>query len=164
MSELPSYVLERVFDAPRALLWRTWTEPDLLSRWYGPNVETITHRLDLKPGGLWLVEMKWSGKSSYQRVEYLDVSRPERLVWLQANANADWNIVANSMMPDWPRLLLTVVTFEDDGDRTRLRLTWTPHEATQTEIACFAAAIDRMGRGWNAGMDLLEKLLAELRA
>jgi hypothetical protein len=42
-------------------------------------------------------------------------------------------------------------------------LTWVPHEASEAEIACFAAAIDRMGKGWNAGMELLAKLLAELQ-
>jgi len=59
MSDLPIYVLERVFDAPRELVWKAWTDPKLLPRWYGPNVETIIHRLDVKPGGLWLNEMKW---------------------------------------------------------------------------------------------------------
>ena len=68
MGALPTYVLERVFDAPREHVWKAWTDPKLLPRWYGPKVETIVHRLDLNPGGLWLVEMKWSGKSSYQRV------------------------------------------------------------------------------------------------
>jgi hypothetical protein len=68
------------------------------------------------------------------------------------------------MMPDWPRVLLTTVTFEEDGTGTRMRLTWEPHEANAAEIAFFAAAIDRMGKGWNAGMELLAKLLAELQA
>jgi uncharacterized protein YndB with AHSA1/START domain len=84
--DLPAYVLDRVFDAPRELVWRAWTDPKLLPRWYGPNMETIVHGLDLKPGGLWLVEMKWSGKSSYQRIEYMDVTPPERLVWLHSNS------------------------------------------------------------------------------
>ena len=164
MSDLPTYVLDRTFNAPRELVWRTWTEPALLARWYGPNVETITHRLDLKPGGLWLVEMKWGDKSHFQRVEYTEVVAPERLVWLHANADADWNAAANPMMPDWPRLLLTTVTLEEEGDTTRLRLTWVPHEASAAEIACFAAAIDGMGKGWNAGMAQLEKLLEELQS
>ena len=75
MGDLPNYVLDRVFDAPRELVWKTWTDPKLLPRWYGPNVETIVHRLELKPGGLWLVEMKWGGNSMYQRVEYTEVVR-----------------------------------------------------------------------------------------
>ena len=44
-------------------------------------------------------------------------------------------------MKDWPRVLLTTVTFEEDGAQTKLRLTWVPHEASEAEIACFAAAI-----------------------
>ena len=67
MSDVPTYVLERLFDAPRDLIWKTWTDPDLVARWYGPNVETIIHRLDAKPGGLSLVEMKWGEASKFER-------------------------------------------------------------------------------------------------
>lgn len=164
MSELPTYVLDRVFDAPRELVWRAWTDPVLLPRWYGPRVKTIVHGLDLRPGGLWLIEMQWGGKSHYQRVEYTDVIPRQRLVWLHSSSDADWNIIPSPMMADWPRVLLTTVTFDDDGGRTRLRLTWVPHEASAAEIACFAAAIDGMGKGWASGMELLATLLVELQA
>ena len=164
MSELPTYVLERLFDAPPELVWKTWTDPKLLSRWYGPNVETIIHRLEVKPGGLWLNEMKWGGNSSYQRAEYTEVVEPERLVCLLSNTDASWNIAANPRMPDWPRVLLTTVTFAEEGGKTKMRLTWVPHEAREAEIACFAAAMDGMGKGWGAGMKLLAELLTELQA
>ncbi|MCG8542842.1 MAG: SRPBCC domain-containing protein [Alphaproteobacteria bacterium] len=164
MSDVPTYVLERVFDAPQELVWKTWTDPELLPRWYGPRVETVIHRLDLKPGGLWLLEMKMGDKSGYQRVEYTEVTPTERLVWLHANADSDWNITSNPMMPDWPRILLTTVTFEEADGQTKLRLTWVPHEASEAEIACFKAAIDGMDKGWGAGMELLAGLLAELQA
>ena len=67
-------------------------------------------------------------------------------------------------MPDWPRVLLTTVTFEEDGVQTKLRLTWVPHDSSEAEIACFAAAMDGMDKGWGAGMELLAELLAELQA
>jgi hypothetical protein len=51
------------------------------------------------------------------------------------------------MMPDWPRVLLTTVTFEEAGARTKLRLTWIPHEPSEAEVACFASAIERIGKG-----------------
>ena len=164
MSDLPTYVLERVFDAPRELVWKTWTDPDLLTRWYGPRVETIVHRHDLKPGGLWLGEMKWDGNSNYQRVEFTEVDPPSRLVWLHSVSDAEWNVTANPMMPDWPRVLLTTVTFEDDGGQTKLRLTWVPHEATEAELACFSGALAGLDKGWGAGMELLAELLTELQA
>jgi uncharacterized protein YndB with AHSA1/START domain len=163
MTDLPTFVLERTFDAPQELVWRTWTEPDLVSRWYGPNVETIVHRLDPRPGGLWLIEMRTGTGQYRQRAEYTVVDPPERLECLLSSADGDWNITASPMMADWPRVLLTTVTLSDNAGRTDLRLTWTPHEATEAEIACFAAAMEGMGSGWGAGMELLAELLRELR-
>lgn len=161
---LPEFVIERRFDAPRELVWRTWTEPDLLARWYGPGVETLVHRMDVQPGGLWLNEMKFGSGSHYQRVEYTEVVPPERLVWLHSVSDGNWNVIANPMIPDWPRVLLTRVIFTPDGDGgTAVRLTWTPHEASASEIACFAGAIDNLGKGWGKGMDMLAELLAELQ-
>jgi len=164
MAELPTYVLEREFDAPRELVWKAWTDPKLLPQWYGPNVETIVHKLEVKKGGLWLGEMKWGGNSNFQKVEYLEVEEPERLIWLHSVSDENWNIIANPMMPDWPRTLLTTVTFTEEGNKTSLRLTWVPHESSEAEISCFANAIAGMDKGWASGMDLLEKLLAELKA
>jgi len=65
----------------------------------------------------------------YQRVEYTEVTPPERLVWLESSSDADWNIIPSPMMADWPLVLRTTVTFEEDGGQTKMRLTWTPHEA-----------------------------------
>ena len=163
MRELPTYVLEREFHASRELVWKSWTDPDLLQRWYGPGAETIIPRLDPRPGGLWLLEMRWGENSSYQRVEFTEVSPPERLVWLHSVADANWNVIENPMASDWPRVLLTTVILKGNDRRTRLRLTWTPHEANEIEIAGFAAALANMDQGWGVGMELLAKLLAELQ-
>jgi hypothetical protein len=93
-----------------------------------------------------------------------EVTPPRRLVWLHSSSDADWNIIPSPMMADWPRVLLTTVTFDEDGRQTRMRLSWVPHEASTAEIACFAAAIDGLDKGWAAGMALLAELLAELQA
>ena len=73
MTDLPTYVLERVFDSPRNLVWKAWTDTDLVSHWYGPGVETIIHELDVKPGGQWLLEMRMGGGAQYQRLDYVAV-------------------------------------------------------------------------------------------
>ena len=163
MRDLPTLVIVREFDAPRELVWRAWTDRDLLPRWYGPRVETIVHRLDLVEDGLWLVEMRWAGNSSYQRAEYTEIVRPARLVWLHSVADRDWDVIPEPRMAGWPRVLLTTVTFEDVGERTRMRLTWEPHEAGEAEVSCFWAAKDGVGKGWEAGLDLLAELLAQLQ-
>ena len=164
MTELPMFVMEREFDAPRELVWRTWTEPELLGHWYGPGVETVVHKLDVRVGGAWLNEMKMGERSGYQRCDYTEVVKPERLAMLMSTTDADWNLAANPMMPDWPRVLLTTVTFEDAGSKTKMRLEWSPHEATDAEIACFVGVVENLGKGWGAGMVMLEEMLADLQA
>ena len=163
MSDTPEYVIDRVFDAPRDMVWRAWTDPELLAQWYGPRVETIIHEFDLTPGGLWLNEMKMGDKSHLSRSEFMEIVPLEKLVWHQSNTDKAWNIISNPMMPDWPRVIATIVTFADAGAKTKVRLVWTPHEATDAEIACFAGAMDGFGKGWGAGFAILDEMLAELQ-
>ncbi|MEX0284858.1 MAG: SRPBCC domain-containing protein [Paracoccaceae bacterium] len=165
MTDLPIYVLDREFNAPRDLVWRTWTEAEFLSHWYGPGVTTIIHKLDVRAGGVWLNEMKMGDRSAYERMDYTQVDPKTRLEWHHSVTDADWNPAANPMMPDWPRVLLTVVTFTDLADgRTAVRLTWTPHEANDAEIACFTGAMAGLDQGWGKGMQVLEDLLETLKA
>ncbi|MEM7358432.1 MAG: SRPBCC domain-containing protein [Pseudomonadota bacterium] len=163
MSDLPEYKLERTFDAPRELVWRAWTDPELLQQWYGPGVETIIHKFDLQVGGEWLNEMKWGGNSNYQRVVFQEVNEPEKMVWHHYSAtDAEWNTAPNPMMPDWPALLLTTVTFTELGDRTAVCLTQVPMDASEAEITCFAEMMKGMDKGWGSGFDIIEQILAEL--
>lgn len=164
MSELPEYVLDREFDAPREMVWRAWTDPELLNRWYGPGAETIIHKFDLKPGGLWLNEMKWGDKSNFQKVVFQEVTPPSKLVWHHYSSDSDWNIAPNPMMPDWPKSLLTTVTFEDLGTKTNVQLTQIPMDATDAEIACFAKMMAGMDKGWGSGYAIMDELFAELQA
>ena len=70
MRDIPEYKLDRVFDAPGEMLWRAWTDPELLQRWYGPGVESVIHQFDLEPGGAWLNEMKFGENSNYQKMVF----------------------------------------------------------------------------------------------
>lgn len=165
MSDLPEYEYEREFDAPVDLVWRAWTDPELLSRWYGPNVETIIHQFDLEPEGCWLNEMKWGDNSNYQKVVFKEISAPNKMTWHHHSCtDAEWNDMANPMMPDWPHLLLTTVSFAEVDNKTKVRLSQIPLECSDAEIACFAEAMANMDKGWGAGFEILHNLLNELQA
>jgi len=138
--------------------------PFFCSAGTAPGVETVIHKFDLEPDGVWLNEMKMSGGSNFQKIIFKEVSKPEKLVWHHCSADADWNIAANPMMPDWPRILLTTVTFEEKGDQTNVRLSQIPLDATDAEIACFAKMKDGMSGGWGSGYAIIDELLAELQA
>ena len=165
MSESAEYKFDRIFDAPRELVWRAWTDPDLLHRWYGPGAETIIHKFDLRAEGMWLNEMKWGDKSHFQKVVFKEVTPPSLLVWHHySSTDSDWNSTPNPMMADWPSLLLTTVIFEDMGDKTNVRLSQVPIEATDAEIACFAEMMAGMDKGWGSGYKIMDEMLVELQA
>ena len=50
------------------------------------------------------------------------------------------------------------------GDKTKVRLVWTPVNASEAEIACFAGAMNKMGGGWESGYAIIDEILAELQA
>ena len=162
MSELPEFVLDRLFDAPRELVWKAWTDPELLQHWYGPGVDTVIHKFDLKPDGVWLNEMKMGQGSNFQKAIFKEVCEPEKLVWHHCSTDADWNVAANAMMPDWPRILLTTVILSEQGDQTNVRLSQSPLDATDAEIACFAQMKDGMSGGWGGGYAIIDEILAKL--
>ena len=113
---------------------------------------------------MWLNEMKWGDKSDLSRMVFQEVVPLEKLVWLHSSTDAEWNVTSNPMMADWPRVLLTTVTFEDAGEKTNVRLTMVPLDATDAEIACFAGAMAGMDKGWGSGYKVLDELLSELLA
>ncbi len=163
MAERPEYILNHVFAAPLALVWKCWTDPKLLHRWYGPNVETTIHKFDLRAGGEWLNEMKWNGKSDFSKMSFQEIVPLQKMVWHHSSTDALWNITANPMMPDWPRALLTTVTFVENDGSTHVRLSQIPINPTEAEITCFANVMSRMDKGWGSGYEIMETILAELQ-
>lgn len=164
MNDLPELIIDREFDAPRELVWRAWTEPELLGRWYGPNIETVVHEFNLEPGGVWLHEMKMSKGSSFQKAIFQEVTPPEKLVWHHYSfVNAQGDIVENPMMQDWPAILLTTVTFQEVGEKTNVRLSQLPFESADNQIAGFAKMKDKMSGGWGKGYEIIDTLLTELK-
>jgi uncharacterized protein YndB with AHSA1/START domain len=165
MNELPELTIDRIFDAPRDMVWRAWTDPEFLHRWYGPNIETVIHKFDLEPGGSWLNEMKMGDNSYFSKMIFQSVIEPEKLVWHHhSSTDSNWHDTANPMMADWPPILLTTVVFESLGDKTNVRFSQVPVEATDAEIACFAQAKDNMSAGWGKGFAIIDALLVELQA
>jgi len=164
LADLPQYVLDRAFAAPREMVWKAWTDPKLLSHWYGPNIETVIHKFDLHPGGLWLNEMKMGDTSMLSKSVFGEVVPGERLTFDQSSTDKDWNVVASPMMPDWPKVISNVITFEDAGDSTKLRLVWSPVDPTEAELACFEGAVSNMGKGWESGFAILDEMLKDMQA
>jgi uncharacterized protein YndB with AHSA1/START domain len=113
------FTLTRVFEAPREVVFRIWTDPKYVALWWG--IEGATNpvcELDVRPGGRWRIDMRTAGGTVYQNGGvYLDVVENERLV------STD---VSDPESPAWmgspPGDRLNTVTFEDAREGTRVTL------------------------------------------
>ena len=104
------------------------------------------------------------GNSDFSKMIFQEVTPLNKLVWHHCSTDANWSISSNPMMPDWPRVLLTTVTFTQSGDKTNVRLSQIPLDATDAEIACFAKMKDAMSGGWGGGYAIIDDVLAEMKA
>lgn len=132
-------VLERVFDAPRELVFAMFREPEHLRRWWGPRGwELPVCRVDFRPGGTWHYCMRcvdegqgeYFGMESWGKAVYREIDEPERIAYTDHFSDAD-----GTENPDLPATDVTL-EFHDEGGRTRLvsRSEYATPEALRTVL------------------------------
>lgn len=139
-------VITRVFDAPRALVYKMWSDPEHMVRWLGPAgfVGAII-KLDARPGGTFRIKMRSpDGSDHWQQGVFREIVPLERIVRTFMWTDADGK-------PTSPETLLTV-TFEDQGLKTRLTLRQAVFESI--------TARDMHRGGWMSSLDRLAEILA----
>jgi uncharacterized protein YndB with AHSA1/START domain len=157
------FVLTRVFDAPRDLVWKCFTEPERMRQWWGPKGFTvIAAKMDLRPGGSYHYGMKSpDGHAMWGKFVYREIVPQERMVFINSFSDEKGGITRHPMSAGWPLELLSTFTFEDLGDgKTRFTIRWSPYKATEDEQKTFDAAHDSMTQGWGGTMQQLEAYLA----
>lgn len=85
MSEIRTIEITRTYDAPRAAVFRAWTEPEQFAPWFGAPLDTIA--MDLRPGGTWKATLSYEGAEIPFHGVYLDVDAPRRLVFTLVDPN-----------------------------------------------------------------------------
>lgn len=144
-------VISRLLQAPRASLWRAWTEPDRLEAWWCPKPwVTEVRAFDLRPGGAFHTFMSGpDGGTSDNPGCFLEIVPGERIV-STSMLLAGWR-PATPWMP-----MTAVITFADEAGGTRYTATaMHPDAATRERHA-------QMGffEGWNLCIDQLEAYAA----
>ena len=162
------FVMHRVFDAPRALVYRVWTEVEHLARWFGPEGCTLSGcKLDLRPGGSFLYCMSFSGKTDHWgKWVFREIVPGERLVFTVSFADEKGTTVRAPFDERWPLTMLSSVTFEDHagiGGGTVVTLRWSALDASREEQQTFDEGHASMRQGWTGTFDRLAEHLAALR-
>lgn len=149
-------VITRVFDAPRSLVWKAWTDAGTLKKWWGPKVFTApVIKTDLRVGGSYLYCMRGpDGKDYWSTGVYREIVPMERIVVTDSFADAKGNVVPASyygMSGDWPLELGVTVTFDETGGRTKMILR---HEGIPAGMVREMTAIS-----WSESFDKLSEII-----
>lgn len=157
------FVINRTFNTSIEKMFEVWTTPKHLALWLSPTGTSMKFfRADIKPGGSAFYMMSGAdGYKLYGKTNYLELNKPNRIVYTQQFCDENEQISRHPMAPTWPETMLTVVTFAEEGpDQTRVTVTWEAHgSATAEEIATFVQAKSGMTQGWTGSFDKLEEYL-----
>jgi uncharacterized protein YndB with AHSA1/START domain len=144
--------LTRLIDAPREKLFRCWTDPDLIPKWFCPPPWGVSKaETDVRTGGSSLIVMRGpEGQEMPNRGVYLEVVPNEKLVFTDAYSSA-WEPSAKPFMTG-------ILTFEDEGGKTRYTARvrhWSEEDMKQHQAMGFE-------QGWGIATDQLEALAKTL--
>lgn len=143
--------ITRVFDAPRELVFKAWTDARHLAQWWGPKGFTNpVCEMDARVGGKLRMHMRAPDGTVYpMKGEICELVAPERLVFTNIAVDAAGR-----------RLLegLTTVTFADENGKTRMTL----HSKAVAVVEEAAAHLQGMDAGWTQSIDKLQAFLAHL--
>ena len=157
------FVISRVFDAPRDLVWKCFTEPERMKQWWGPKGVTVIHSdMDLRPGGHYHYAMRTpDGSVMWGKMAYREITPPSRIVFVNSFSDEAGGVTRHPLAPTWPLEMLSTFLFEDVGGKTKFTVTWTPLNASEEERATIAAGHTSMNQGWTGTLDKLGTYLAE---
>jgi uncharacterized protein YndB with AHSA1/START domain len=140
-------LIVREFDAPKHLVWRAWTTPELVKRWWSADMgETTLAEIDLRVGGRWRYVMIAGDMEVGFHGEYREIVENERLVSTEVYEG----------MPDAHSV--NTATFEEEDGRTTLTIL-VQHSSKEHRDGHIASGMEG---GMNRSMDYLERVALSL--
>jgi uncharacterized protein YndB with AHSA1/START domain len=162
----PEFVFEHDFEAPRDLVWKAWTEPQRLAKWWGPaGFEMSVRSLDLRPGGVFHYSMQMpNGPLMWGKFVYREVVPQERIVFVNSFSDEKGGVTRNPWIAGWPLEVLNAVALTEHDGKTRLTMRGGPINATEEELQAFRGGLAGMEQGFAGAFAQLDRYLAEALA
>jgi uncharacterized protein YndB with AHSA1/START domain len=151
------FVITRVFDAPRELVWKAHSEIEHLKHWWGPKGFTLdAAKFEFRPGGIFHYQMRApNGFIMWGRFNYREIAPPERIVYVVSFSDEKGGVTRNPMSHTWPLEMLNTVTFTEHGGRTTLTIRTVALGGTEEERKSFVDGFDSMRQGYTGTLDKL---------
>ena len=160
--EKGEFVISRLFDAPRELVFKAQAESERLERWWGAKgFTTRIIKLDFRPGGVFHYSMRTpDGHEMWGKFVYREILAPERIVFINSFADKEGNTIQAPFSQTWPLEVLNTLTFSEHAGKTTLTIRSVPYKATKEERETFETELDSMRQGFNGYLDRLADYLA----
>jgi len=166
MAEKNEFVIVREFNAPRELVFNCFTQPEHLSKWWGPKGSKINIlTADIKPGGTFHYELiapdntTMCGKFVYQ-----EITRPAKIVFVSSFADKAGNIVPAPFPIKFPNEIMNTWVLTEQSGKTTITLRGGPINATDEERESYRNLFSSMEQGFGGTFDQLDEHLKNIQA
>lgn len=159
-----AFVVARVLDAPRDLVFKVCTEKEHMAHWWGPKGFALDIvKFEMHPGGTFLYKMSApNGFEMWGKWIMREVVEPERIVAVTSFSDPEGGITRHPMSADWPLETLSTMTFEERDGKTVYTIEAKPINAGETEHKTFEDGFESMKGGYGGTLDQLEAYLKTL--
>ncbi|MEO6060883.1 MAG: SRPBCC domain-containing protein [Thermoflexales bacterium] len=160
----PVLTLTRAFNAPRAVVFKAWTEPERLAKWWGPKgFDFVVASMDLRPGGVFHYCMRApAGLEMWGKLVYREVVAPERLVFVNSFSDKDGGLTRHPLSATWPLEIHSTLTLTEQDGKTLLTLSGGPVNATEVERQTYEAGRSSLQQGMAGSFAQLDAYLEAL--
>ena len=161
-SAATDFTITRTVDAPRATVWKAFTEARHLAQWWGPaGFVMFKTSLDLRPGGSFHYGMRApDGSEMWGKFVYREIEEPGRIVFVNMFSDPEGGTARAPFFDGaWPLEVLNEMTLTEQDGKTTITLRGGPTGATQAEIDLFHANHPSMRQGFGATFDQLDAYL-----
>jgi uncharacterized protein YndB with AHSA1/START domain len=157
------FVISREFDVPREFMFKLWTDPEHMQRWWGPkDVKVVYSKMDFRPGGNYHYCIHTpDGHDMWGKFVYREIVKPKRIVFVNSFSDENGSLARHPMSPTWPLEMLSTITFTEHAGKTNVTVSWVPLNATEEERKTFEGGFDSMRKGWTGTLDQLADYLAK---
>jgi uncharacterized protein YndB with AHSA1/START domain len=157
--------ITRVFNAPRELVFKAWTELGHFGKWWGPKGVTLEIvKMDTRSGGEFLgIQTSPDGNQvMWTKFAYQEVVEPERVAYIRSFSDEQGNTVRAPFSVSWPLEIMNSISLEDDEGKTVLKLKGCPVNALAEEQEAYKGMAPKLQQDLESTFDRLADYLAFL--
>jgi uncharacterized protein YndB with AHSA1/START domain len=164
VKEEAEFVIEHLFNAPRHLIWKIFSEADRLAQWWAPaGFQLTVSRFEFSPGGIFHYRMQSDpGLETWGKFVYLQIIEPEKIAFITSFSDEKGRVTRAPMSATWPLEIFNVVSLIETDGKAKLTLKSWPVNATQEEIETFAIGFERMNKEFRRTFNQHDEYLAKL--